>query len=125
MLIAPGAHLKPGRAWTRDTSNGQSANNILQRVPAIILDTWLNDTQNKGTYICDEYEKVYHGPYQGELTQEARRLSYDDLSMGWKHGTVDASWFCVDCRAKKLNIGSIDRTREALSSPRHHGRQRW
>ena len=41
MLIALGAHLKPRRAWTRDTGNGQSANNILQRVPAIILDTRL------------------------------------------------------------------------------------
>ena len=79
MLLALGAHLKPRRAWTRDTSNGQPANNIIQRIPAIILDTRLNDTQNKGTYVCDECEKVFHGPFQGELTQEARHLSYEEL----------------------------------------------
>ena len=102
MLIAVGAHLKARRAWTRDNSNGQSANNILQRIPAIILDTRLNDTQNKETYMCDECETVFHGPFQGELTKEARHLSYEDLSTGWKHGTVDASWFCVDCWADTL-----------------------
>ena len=32
MLIAVGAHLKARRAWTRDNSNGHSANNILQRM---------------------------------------------------------------------------------------------
>ena len=67
--------------------------------------------------MCDECGKVFHGPYQGQLTQPARHLSYDELSTGWKHGTVDASWFCVDCWAEKLNIGSIGRTREPLSLP--------
>ena len=67
--------------------------------------------------MCDDCEKVFHGPFQGELAQEARHLSYDELSMGWKHGTVDASWFCVDCWSEKFNIGSIGRTRKALSLP--------
>ena len=91
MLVELGAHLRPRRAWTRDTDNGCSANNILQRMPAIILDTRLNDTQGKGTYRCDNCEKVFHGPFQGERTREARHLSYEELATGWKHGTVDVS----------------------------------
>ena len=66
-------------------SRGRSPNSILQRTPAIILDTRLNDTQNKGTYRCDECEKVFHGAFQGEFTEEARNLSYDEFSSGWKH----------------------------------------
>ena len=113
-----GAHLKPRRAWARDRSRGRSPTDIIQRTPAIILDTRLNDTQNKGTYRCDECEKVFHGPFQGEFMEEARDLSYDELSSGWKHGTVDASWFCEDCWKDKLGIDSVTHTREAIGPPR-------
>ena len=67
--------------------------------------------------MCDECETVFHGPFQGEFTKEARHLSYEELSTGWKHGTVDASWFCVDCWADKLDIASIGRTRKGLGLP--------
>ena len=116
--VSTGAHLKPRRAWARDKSRGRSPNNIIQRTPAIILDTRLNDTQNKGTYRCDVCEKVFHGPFQGEFTEEARDLSYDELSSGWKHGALDASWFCVDCWKDNLDIDTVTRTREELGLPR-------
>ena len=64
-----------------------------------------------------QLRKGFHGPFQGEFTQEARHLSYEELSTGWEHGTVDASWFCVDCWPEKLDISSIDRTRKALEFP--------
>ena len=67
-------------------------------------------------YVC-VCEAVFHGPFQGEFTEEARDLSYEDLPWGWKHGTVDASWFCVDCWADKLDIVSVARTREELGLP--------
>ena len=92
-----GAHLKPRRAWARDRGRGRSRTRIIQRTPPIILDTRLNDTQNKGTYRCDECEEVYHGPFQGEFIEDTRNLSYADIASGWKHGTVDASWFCIEC----------------------------
>ena len=91
------AQLEPRRAWERDRSRGRSPTRIIQRTPPIILDTRLNDTQNKGTYRCDECEQVYHGPFQGEFIEGTRELTYEDLASGWKHGTVDASWFCVEC----------------------------
>ena len=118
MRVSSGAHLKRRRAWTRDKSNGRPSNSILQRTPAIILDTRLNDTQNKGTYRCDECEAVFHGPFQEEFAEKAKHLSYEELSSGWKHGTVDASWFCVDCWADKLDIDSVARTRDKLGLPR-------
>ena len=60
---------------------------------------------------------VCHGPFQGEFVEDTRNLSYDDIASGWKHGTVDASWFCIECWMEKLGFDSEERTREAIGLP--------
>ena len=109
--------LKPRRALARGRSRAKSVNRIIVRTPPLILDTRLHDTHNKGTYICDDCEQQYHGPFQGEFIEEARDLTYDNIASGWRDGTVDATWFCVDCWGEKLGIASNSLTREALDLP--------
>ena len=60
---------------------------------------------------------VYHGPFHGEFIEDRRNLSYDEIVSGWKHGTVDASWFCVKCWMERLDFDSEARTREAIGLP--------
>ena len=109
--------LKARKAWARDKSRGRSPTRIMIRTPPIILDTRLHETQNKGTYRCDECEQLYYGPSQGEFIKGARDLTYDDIASGWKHGTIDASWFCVDCWQEKLGLDSNEHTRETIGLP--------
>ena len=51
-IVADSKHvcLKPRRTRPRDKNVGRSQTSIVQHKPPIILDTRLNDTQNKGTY---------------------------------------------------------------------------
>ena len=109
--------LKARRAWARDRSRGRSLKRIIIRTPPIILDTRLHDTQNKGTYRCDGCEQLYYGPFQGEFIEGTRDLTYDDIASGWKNGTVDASWFCVDCWQEKLGTDSNGHTRKVIGLP--------
>ena len=67
--------LKARRAWARDRSRGRSPTRIIIRMPPIILDTRLHDTQNKGTYRCDECEQLYYGPFQCEFIKGTRDLT--------------------------------------------------
>ena len=107
MLIELGAHLKPRRAWARDTSNGQSANNILQRIPAIILDTRLNDTQNKGTYMYRSWASSRGRPD----TCHTRNSPRDGSTGPWtRAGSASIA-------GQRLNISSKGRAREALELP--------
>ena len=109
--------LKARRAWARGRSRGRSPNRIIIRTPPIILDTRLHDTHNKGTYQCDECEQLYYGPFQGEFIEGTRDLTYDDIVSGWQNGTVDASWFCVDCWQEKLGTDSNADMREVIGLP--------
>ena len=68
--------LKARRAMDRGRSRGRSVNRIIIRTPPIILDTRLHDTHNKGTYICDDCEQRYHGPFQGEFIEGTRDMAY-------------------------------------------------
>ena len=61
---------------------------------------------------------MYHGPFQGEFIEDTRNLSYADIASGWKHGTVDASWFCIDCWKEKLGLDSEEHTRQSDRPPR-------
>ena len=51
MRIQKGVHLiqRARRAWAQDKANGHTSQDIIQRTPAIIMDTRLNDTQDKGS----------------------------------------------------------------------------
>ena len=90
MLIEPGAHLKPRRAWTRDTSHEQRT--VSKQHPPTDSGHHLRHTAER-----HPEQRNLHVPFLGEFTREARHLSYEELSTGWKHRTLDASWFCVDC----------------------------
>ena len=115
-IVADNKHvcLKPRRTRPRDKNAGRSQASIVQRNPPIILDTRLNDTQNKGTYQCDGCEVVYHGPFHGEFIEDTRNLSYEEIVSGWKHGAVDASWFCVKCWMERLGFDSEARKQSAF-----------
>ena len=62
-------------------------------------------------------EQRYHGPFQGEFIEGTRDMDYADIESGWKDGTVDASWFCVDCWQERLGTDSNSSTREAIGLP--------
>ena len=109
--------LKARRALARGKSRARSVNRIIIRTPPLILDTRLRDAHDKGTYLCDDCDQYYHGPFQGEFIEATRDPTYDIIASGWRDGTVDASWFCVDCWGEKLGLGSNSRTREAIGLP--------
>ena len=108
--------LKARRDVCRSRDRGRAENKIIVRSPPIITDTRLHNTFNKGTYICDDCDRRFHGPYHGEFTEAARDLEYDDIEEGWKNGTVDATWFCVECWKDKLGMDT-HRTRETIGLP--------
>ena len=101
----------------RGQESRKSPTRTILRTPPITLDTRLHDTQNKGTYRCDECEQLYYGPFQGEFIAGARDLTYEDIASGWKHGTVGASWFCVECWKEKLRLVSSAHTRVTIGLP--------
>ena len=108
--------LKARRADHRSRDRGHAAIKIIVRSPPIIIDTRLHYTGNKGTYNCDDCEGRFHGPYHGEFTEAARDLDYEDIEAGWINGTVDATWFCVECWKDRLNMDTPS-TRTALGLP--------
>ena len=44
-------------------------------------------------------------------------MDYVDIESGWRDGTVDASWFCVDCWQERLGKDTNSSTREAIGLP--------
>ena len=44
-------------------------------------------------------------------------MEYVDIESGWRDGSVDASWFCVDCWQKRLGTDTNSNTREAIGLP--------
>ena len=117
MRVSLGAHLKPRRAWTRDTSNGQSSSSILQRIPAIILDAPERHPEQRYLQMRQVRKSVprtFPGlAHRGSQTLVVRRTLH-----GMEARAVDASWFCIDCWADKLDIDSVGRTRDELGLPR-------
>ena len=46
-----------------------------------------------------------------------RDVDYEDIESGWIRGTVDATWFCVECWKDKLQMDTCDDTRAAIGLP--------
>ena len=69
----------------------------IQCAPETIIDTRLRDAEEKGHFRCDSCTPWFRGSYQSQFLPGVREISFDDLIDGWQDGSVDASWYCVEC----------------------------
>ena len=95
----PGVILKARTRRKRNPSEESDDGKILpiQRTPETIIDTRLHDAEEKGKFRCDSCTSWFRGSYKGRLLPEVRELSFQELMEVWQDGSVDASWYCVEC----------------------------
>jgi len=108
-----GAHVEdPGGAMEAST---------LTRTPEVIMDTRLHDVKHNAVHHCDECALTLYGKYQGAFMEGVRELSMEVLAHRWKHGLVDASWYCTQCwlahyRRRYPNVSEAE-VRNLISLP--------
>ena len=85
------------RKRSPDDQDGSHKEQAIQRTPETILDTRLHDAEEKGHFRCDSCTSWFRGSHHGEFLPWVRDMSFEDLMDGRQDGSVDPSWYCVEC----------------------------